>query len=601
MDQILKTISFSFCLFLGGLHLASSSNAAILLQPHQEASVQYLMKHPEQKGLLLYHSLGSGKTYIGLDYAEKNPGKKVVILLPEFLKSNWVSQMKTFGIKDESRYEMVTLDNAEKLLNYDLSNVIVIVDEVHKLIQKIRLSGGSTSENLINVYLKLKSASRILLLTGTPIFVDTSDISFIANLLVETDQYPTDPIKFRTEFMKIKPVTSLVRGHITESKLMMIGLPFVATLTGIVTFGTALPWAVPIFALGGSAVVPIVNESFPVNQVSFREFDTAKWKDFTRKFVSYYDVKFSENENYPSKKISNQKVMYSYPQADFFLSFADEDLSIDQLKVMLADEKTHQSDQYLKIHSARIQKQLLGNHFSGREIGNLEFSDKSGDSKQKKIIESPKFLQILNFIKTQPGKVAVYSNYFEMGICKFAKFLERNGFGEQYTLLDPSDSTAIQTQKLEQYNQGEKRILLIHPEITEGISLIGTEQFHILEPIGNSALSDQIIGRAIRYKSHTHLPKSRQMVHVYLWESTIEYSKLFLPTTYGFLRREHWQKNYSEVNPSMWSKGITELDSNYFLKDETPDQRVSRRKNAIQTDLEQFKKLLQDHSIEKAE
>lgn len=324
------------------------------LQPHQKISVDYLIKHPEQKGLLLYHSLGSGKTYIALDYAEKNPDKKIVILLPEFLKSSWTSQMKTFGIKDYSRYEMITLDHAEKLLNYDLSNTIIIVDEIHRFVQKIRLSGGTISENLINVYLKIKSANKILLLTGTPIFVDTSDISFIANLLVETDRYPTDPIKFRTEFMKIKPVTSLVRGHITESKLVMTGVPFIATLTGIVTLGTALPWAIPIFALGGSAIIPIVNETIPVNQVSFREFDTDKWKDFTQKYVSYYNVKFTENENYPSKKILTQKVMYNDPQANFFLSFADEDLSLQQLKIMTADEKASYSDQYFKFHSARI-------------------------------------------------------------------------------------------------------------------------------------------------------------------------------------------------------------------------------------------------------
>ena len=42
-----------------------------------------------------------------------------------------------------------------------------------------------------------------------------------------------------------------------------------------------------------------------------------------------------------------------------------------------------------------------------------------------------------------------------------------------------------------------KRIIIIHPEITEGLSLKGTETFHILEPIANASLLKQITGRAI--------------------------------------------------------------------------------------------------------
>ena len=567
---LLQSFLFAFYWLAGGG--SRLAHAEIVLQPHQKASVDYLTEHPDQKGLLLYHALGSGKTYVALDYAEKNPNKKVIILLPEFLKSNWTTQIESFGVKDPSRYEMIALPESEKLLKRDLKNTIVIVDEIHKLIQKIRTNTNVTSEKYINAYEKLKTAEKLLLLTGTPIFVDTSDISYIANLFDEKASYPIDPIKFRTEYMTIKPVTQLLRGQVTESKLMMVAVPFFFTLGAVVTLGTALPWAVPLFALGGSAVVPIVNETFPAGQVTFREFNADKWREFASKYVSYYNVKIAENEDYPDREMIPEKIHYNREQTHFFLSFVDEDLKLDELKIMLAEENLPYSDALLKIHSSRLQKQLLANATAGREIGNLDFPDLSDlkAAKKKAVIESPKFLAILDILRDSPGQAVVYSNYFVNGTQRFATFLDRQGMQDDYSLLLPTQPVATQMQIVDDWNHGKKRILLIHPEITEGISLIGTEQFHILEPIDNGALLEQIVGRAIRYKSHTHLPKDRRMVNVFLWEAEINYSNFSIPTQAGLIRREHWQRKYSEINPSMWSKGIVEIDPNYFLKDQTP-------------------------------
>jgi superfamily II DNA or RNA helicase len=595
---VIKSKSFSIFCLVSCLFTSLNGSiglAKIALQPHQSASIQYLNENPAKKGLLLFHSLGSGKTYIALDYTENHPDKKVLILLPEFLKSNWVTQMTSYGVKNTSRYELVSFNEPEKILNYDLKNTIVIVDEVHKLVQKIRLSDFKSSEQYINLYQKVRTAEKLIVLTGTPIFTDTSDISYIANLFDPDEKYPVDPIKFRTEYMRIKPVTSLVRGHITESKLMMVGVPFLVTLGALVTLGTSLPWTVPLFALSGSAIIPVTNELYPVNQVTFREFDTEKWKDFSSQYVSYYNVKLTQNENYPQKKVVEKTVSYSESQANFFLNFVDADLSVDQVKILLGDESSKYSDSFLKIHSSKLQTELLGNTLSGREIGNLEFKRANGS-----LSEAPKFQEVLRTVRSSPGQVAVYSSYFTNGIKKFATFLDRNGMKDQYAILSTDQSTQTQTEILESYNQRKKRILLIHPDITEGISLVGTEQFHILEPLNNTALQEQIIGRAIRYRSHAHLPESRRVVKTYLWESTINYSDYGVPTSAGLLKREHWQRKYAEVNPSMWSKGILEIDPNYFLKNETPDSRVKRLNSVIQKDTAAFQELLETSSIEKS-
>src|SRR5690606_5672070 len=151
--------------------------------------------------------------------------------------------------------------------------------------------------------------------------------------------YPVDPIKFKLEYMKIKPVTSLVRGHVTESKVMMLVVPFVVTLSAALTLAASAPLAIPFVALGGSALIPLVNDIFPIHKVAFIEFDTEKWKNFANKYVSYYQVKLGENENYPKKEVIHVPFKYTDEQTDFFLSFIDEDLKLSQLKILLSEEK----------------------------------------------------------------------------------------------------------------------------------------------------------------------------------------------------------------------------------------------------------------------
>ena len=592
MNQLLKVFIVFILLSLNSLF--SLSDEKIELLPHQKSPVKYLMDHPEQKGLLLFHSIGSGKTFIALDYAEKNPDKNVVILLPEFLKSNWISQMKKFGIKNTQRYKLISLDESEQVLSLDLKNTLVIVDEVHKLVQNIRLGEGKTSEHFISLYEKLKTSRKLILLSGTPIFVDTSDISYLANLFMDQDIYPIDPVKFRTEFMDVKPGTSLMRGHATESKLMIATLPFMVTLIGTVTLVTTTPWALPIAALGGGILIPFVNERFPVSQVSFRKFNSDKWKDFASRYISYYNVKLAENEDFPRKKVTEETVHYSDPQVKFFLRFVDENMDPSELRRMLSENKTNYPDFYIHHHSSQLQRKLLLSVGSGREIGNFEFTDESG-----KLIEAPKFEEILSSIRSNPGQVAIYSNYNQNGIQKLAQFFDRNGMKNDYFLLSPELSVEQQIEVIDKYNRAERRVLLIHPEITEGINLVGTEYFHILEPINNTALLNQIIGRAIRFKSHEHLPKERRLVKVVLWETTVEYSHFGIPTSAGLIRHENWQEKFSEVNPNMWSKGIIELDQNYFLKNETPDARMKRQKSMIENDVESFRGLLDEYSVEK--
>ena len=55
----------------------------------------------------------------------------------------------------------------------------------------------------------------------------------------------------------------------------------------------------------------------------------------------------------------------------------------------------------------------------------------------------------------------------------------------------------------------------------EGISLTCVRQVHILEPFWNYVRIDQVLGRAIRMKSHVDLPKEDRNVEQYLYLSVL--------------------------------------------------------------------------------
>ena len=102
---------------------------------------------------------------------------------------------------------------------------------------------------------------------------------------------------------------------------------------------------------------------------------------------------------------------------------------------------------------------------------------------------------------------------------------------------------------------------MLHPNITEGVTLKATRQLHILEPVFNNQILKQIIGRVVRYQSHIHLKKEEQDVKVFVWKSTVVANKLNSKHTYE--ARKNWQQYYLEVNPSETTRGIYDIDPNY--------------------------------------
>ena len=582
-----KIVRVSLAIFT--LMASNSFAEKISLLPHQQKVVNYLNENSSLHGLILYHALGAGKTITALSYAKQQP-LNTVVLVPKVLKAHWITESSKVSV-DYGKLQIFSYNDSEdleRLKSIDFSSSLVVVDEVQKLVEHIR---HTPDTRYLDIYWSLFKAKKTIVLTGTPVFTDAADIAYIGNLVLGKEVFPFHPDEFKNQFMTIDTSVSLFRGYLTESKLMSTTLPLFGAFVGatlLVVSDTF--WVLPLMAMTGSSGLNFINESYPINKVSFRKFDAQEFSDFSGTYISYYRARERDREDYPEELIHNKRVPYTNEQVSFFMDFVDGVLSKNNLNILLKDYPNRYSDAMLHVNSSKIQQDILAVPGSGREIGNLILDDEKGQVIPKKFIEIEKLL------KKNKGKTAIYSSYYYNGILEFAKYLNSKKYA--YDILEANASVEEVTRILKNFNEGENKILLIHPEITEGISLVGVEQFHILEPVKNVALEKQIIGRSVRYGSHKHLPKKRRRVDVYLWESIVDYSHLGLPTEAGLVRRDHWRKRYREVNPNLWTNGIAQLDPHYFRKDQTPDQKAGYSKDSIEADMNSFELVCKDHSLE---
>ncbi len=563
----------------------------IILSEHQIEPIEYLLQHPEQKGLILAHYLGTGKTFTALGFAEKNPDKKVIILAPSFLESNWVSQMQNMGIKNTDRYTFISYERAtQMMLKFDLSNTIIIADEVHRLIEGLKSSESGEADRYSALYQHLKTAQRLLLLSGTPVFRGLSDIAYAINLAAGQDLLPYNDRIFLDQFTKIEKAKSIWRGHVSESHLLMFTLPFVLASIPLafITPGVALVGGLYFAGLGvGFTVMPIINAALPLKKIQMRSFAAEKLSDISSRYVSFFDFRNNKDPNYPTQELHEMTISYNPDQIRYFLDFADLSLSGEDLARMTR-ETSYRIKEQLNIKSTMVQAKLRDWPDSGREIANFSFLNAKG-----KLVDPPKFKKILEVIGPDPKGVALYSSYFENGIKLFADYLDRFGFSHKYKILDPDLSVKEQIGILNEYNTGKLPILLLHPAFTEGISLEGTRQMHILEPVPSQALFEQIVGRSVRYQSHKRLPESERHVAIYTWKASFDGFSATLA------RNENWGKRFNELNSvASFGSGLAQIDPNYSRKQLSPDEFTELKRSSLKNAMHALNELFASHSIE---
>lgn len=131
--------------------------------------------------------------------------------------------------------------------------------------------------------------------------------------------------------------------------------------------------------------------------------------------------------------------------------------------------------------------------------------------------DSPKIDWVLRKLRSSspgvaPRKTIVFSHFLDAGNKAIIKNLPAS---ITYRYINGSLSQKERASIVEEYNANKIQVLFISKAGGEGLDLKGTQDIIILEPAWNMSVEEQVIGRGVRYKSHSGLPELQRRVDVY--------------------------------------------------------------------------------------
>ena len=148
----------------------------------------------------------------------------------------------------------------------------------------------------------------------------------------------------------------------------------------------------------------------------------------------------------------------------------------------------------------------------------------TGNYVQFKITKSEGKWKIADFDKWNPKQMRYV--FYTGGEGQDEREIYRHIFNNSYQQLDNPNCTELvkqlETLKKDNLRGDIIKVLLTTKTGTEGLNLFGVRQVHILEPYWQHVLIEQVIGRAIRYKSHLQLPPEERDVEVFIYITTLD-------------------------------------------------------------------------------
>lgn len=148
-----------------------------------------------------------------------------------------------------------------------------------------------------------------------------------------------------------------------------------------------------------------------------------------------------------------------------------------------------------------------------RQVANYpgSFNRRATDADAVKVVKAVDEIQQRH--KKDPNfRGVAYSSFLDTGVHPLSRELKRRGI--PHAIFTGEQDDVSRKKIIEDYNAGKTPVLLISGAGAEGLDLKGTKLMQILEPHWNEELINQVRGRAIRYKSHGHLPEKERHVEV---------------------------------------------------------------------------------------
>ena len=183
-------------------------------------------------------------------------------------------------------------------------------------------------------------------------------------------------------------------------------------------------------------------------------------------------------------------------------------------------------DHYVEVHMTKKYWDAFYKLTEGIEINNVYFKDpikfyngfrravnKAGLSKNYFSQKVHRITEIIQNQSEYKKKSVIFTNWIDFGVSEFKEIFDM--YELDYRIISGKVLMNKRRDILDEFNRNDFQILIITRAGGEGIDLKEVRNVFILDPPWNDSGLQQIIGRAIRFKSHKNLPKEQRIVDVY--------------------------------------------------------------------------------------
>lgn len=439
----------------------------VQLQEHQQRIADQIAE--ENPRLLVYHGLGSGKSLSALAAAEaakKKFGDSYGIVAPASLRGNFQKEVDKFTTG--SSPEIMSYTGLGMGKDFQTPPDTLIMDEAHRL----RNPGASSAQAAARAAAKAK---RLLLLTGSPVTNEPSDM---ANLLSLIHNKTITPADFEKRYVGEQRVWPGIMGW----------------LRGV-----------------QPGVKPVVK-----NEQELRRLLQGK--------VDYQPSKTPDGVN-----VNEQLVP---------VPLSPEQQKIQKaIRTKIPPGFLWKLDHEFPLSREELAK--LNSFMSGlRQVSLSTQPFRADKDPAKAFTQSAKlqraFQDLQKELQSDPRKKAIiYSNFIESGLGPYASALDKAKIPHGY--FHGGVSPKARQAAVDAYNKGKLRALLIGPAGAEGLSTKGTSLIQLLDPHWHESRSQQARGRGLRFDSHVGLPEELKNVAVKRYLSSSQ-DPSFLGKLMGYKR-----------------------------------------------------------------
>jgi len=442
---------------------------------HQAQVADYFVKMP-YRGILMYWSLGAGKTcgaIMMLDqYITTYGVKKIYVLSTGSLRENFLSEycIKCGYERERVRqyFEFISYNYSllgERLPNKrDMDNSIVVIDEVHNLINGYI----NKSENYMALYDLLRSLTntKFILLSGTPILRSIDELYYIL-LLIKPEAFNSIE-EFQSHFNYVYEIFIPDQYLISRISDVISQYRITSDYPAEIKECLAIPMTEDQYQLYNQAIMEELSTFAPTESLRLR--NPARYKaQRTRWYLATSRLR--------SRQLGNM----IYPP---------------NIQILLKNNRAPPDKLVAE-----------GGWIDQNFIDNLSQY-------------SPKFHVLINLITGIPGKHVVYSQFKNRyGVFLIQSLLNYYGVSNLLFTGDLNDEQRCNTvnlyNNLNNINGEHYKVLLVTEAGSEGQSFLQTRAIHILEQSIDESAIRQVIGRVIRYRSHVALPEDLRYVLTY--------------------------------------------------------------------------------------